>query len=103
MEYFGQTKTVVIVDADVDVKREDHVWFTVGNNACPSRDFLFSDGLARDDDYTPLTPTLSSRVGIDATRKKDHESPFAWPDTLEMSQEIVEQVAERWSEYDLDR
>ncbi|MEI8020738.1 MAG: UbiD family decarboxylase domain-containing protein [Schlesneria sp.] len=103
MENFGQTKTVVIVDADIDVKCEDLVWFTVGNNACPSRDFLFSDGLARDDDYTPLTPTMSSRIGIDATRKKDRESSFAWPDTLEMSQEIVEQVAERWSEYGLDR
>ena len=103
MEYFGRTKTIVIVDADVDVQREDGVWFTVGNNACPSRDFLFSDGRARDDDYTSLSSTLSSRVGIDATRKNERESSVAWPDTLKMSDEIVAQVAERWSEYGLDR
>ena len=103
MEYFGSTKTIVIVDADVDVQQEDRVWFTVGNNACPSRDFLFSDGLARDDDYTSLTSTLSSRVGIDATCKNSRESSVAWPETLEMSDETVAQVIERWSEYGLDR
>jgi 4-hydroxy-3-polyprenylbenzoate decarboxylase len=103
MEQWGQTKTIVVVDADVDVHQEDRVWFTVSNHVCPSRDFLFSDGLARDDDYTPLSSTLSSRVGIDATKKNHRESIDAWPDRLEMSDEISAQVAARWSEYGLDR
>ena len=99
MEPLGQTKLIVIVDADIDVQREDQVWLTVGNNACPSRDFIFSDGLARDDDYTPLSPTLGSRVGIDATRKKVGESSQPWPQSLAMSNDIVARISERWFEY----
>jgi 4-hydroxy-3-polyprenylbenzoate decarboxylase len=89
---------IVIVDADLDIRRSDEVWLTVGTNACPRRDFVLSDGQARDDDYTPLTPSLASRIGIDATRKFDTESNQVWPMTLKMSDEIAAKVQERWSE-----
>ncbi|WP_397569743.1 UbiD family decarboxylase [Schlesneria sp. T3-172] len=101
LEELGQTKMIVIVDEDVDVQNEAAVWFTVGTNTCPSRDFLFSDGLARDDDYTPLTESLASRVGIDATRKSSRESERPWPETLQASDEMMARVTERWAEYGL--
>jgi len=101
LEHLGQTKMIVVVDADVDVHSEGAVWFTVGNHVCPNRDFVFSDGLARDDDYTSLTASLASRVGIDATRKKPQEIDRTWPRMLEMSDEIVARVKERWGEYGL--
>ncbi len=102
MESFGQTKLIVIVDADQDLHREEQVWFTVGTHACPRRDFIFSDGLARDDDYTPLSPSLASRVGIDATRKQPREIDHAWPETLMMSDEMAARVRDRWGEYGLE-
>lgn len=101
LEHLGQTKMIVIVDHDVDVQSEAAVWFAVGNHVCPQRDFVFSDGLARDDDYTPLTATLASRVGVDATRKNFREIDRAWPQKLETSEEIVALVKERWLEYGL--
>ena len=101
LEHLGQTKMIVVVDADVDVHSEGAVWFTVGNHVCPNRDFVFSDGLARDDDYTSLTTTLASRVGIDATRKKPQEIDRTWPRMLELSDEMVARVKERWGEYGL--
>ena len=94
---------VVIVDAAVDVQREDQVWFAVGNQACPNRDFVFSDGLASEDDYTPSESGLGRRVGIDATRKSDRETGQAWPETMMMSDEILARIHDRWSEYGLDR
>ena len=101
MEFLGQTKIIVLVDADQDLQQEDQVWFTVGTNACPSRDFVFSDGLARDDDYTPLSTSLATRVGIDATRKRVGELSRTWPQTMVMSEEIVARLRDRWTEYGL--
>ncbi len=103
MESLGQTKLIVIVNEDIDVKNEDQVWFAVGNHAAPDRDFLFSNGLARDDDYTTSTSIVASRVGIDATRKMGRESILDSPQSLEMPLEILARVQERWSEFGLDR
>lgn len=103
MVSIGATKTIVIVDADVDVQDQDQVWFAVGNHACVRRDFVVSDGLGRDDDYTSSLSMVGSRVGIDATRKSARESGLPVPESLEMSDEILARVVERWSEYGLER
>ncbi len=103
MESIGQTKIIVIVDADQNVQQEDQVWFAVGTNACPTRDFVFADGLARDDDYTPLSPSLSSRVGIDATRKRPNERVDSWPRSLRMSDDILTRIQDRWADFQLKR
>lgn len=102
MESFGRTKLIVVVDADQNVQHEDQIWCAVGTNACPNQDFLFADGLARDDDYTSEPNSLASRVGVDATRKLAGESAQAWPVLLRTSDEIAARVRERWSEYGLD-
>jgi 4-hydroxy-3-polyprenylbenzoate decarboxylase len=101
-ETLGATKMIVIVDADVDVKNQDQVWMSVGNHSCPRRDFVVSDGLGRDDDYTSSGVTLGSRVGIDATRKSELESGQSVPESVIMSDEILARVTERWPEYGLD-
>ncbi|WP_010582775.1 UbiD family decarboxylase [Schlesneria paludicola] len=103
LELFEQTKIIVIVDADVDVHDDDGVWLAVGTNACPSSDFIASDGRARDDDYTRLPTSLAGRVGIDATRKLPAERGEPWPEPLVMSSEIAARVRERWSEFNLER
>ena len=102
MESIGQSKIIVIVNHEVDIRCEEQVWLTVGTHACPNRDFVFSDGLARDDDYTPLTATLASRVGIDATRKQHHETNQPWPESLKTSNEIAARISERWAEYGIN-
>ena len=101
MPSVGSTKIIVVVDAEIDVRQEDQVWLTVGNNACPVRDFIRSDGLLRDDDYTSLTESLASRVGIDATRKIHGESERAWPKSLVTSAEMADRINERWNEFGL--
>jgi 4-hydroxy-3-polyprenylbenzoate decarboxylase len=102
MERLGQTKMIVVVDDDLDLQSQDQIWLTVGTHACPSRDFVFSDGLARDDDYTSLSPSLGSRVGIDATRKQSGETSQPWPRPLIAPDDILRRITERWTEYGLD-
>ena len=102
MPSLGRMKIIVIVDADQNVQREEQVWFTVGTHACPSRDFIFSDGLARDDDYTPLSNSLASRVGIDATRKQNNERSHPWPQSMTTSDDIASRVDARWTEFGLE-
>lgn len=102
-ETCGSAKTIIVVDDSIDVKNADQVWLTVGNQACPGRDYLFSDGLARDDDYTSTGSMRASRVGIDATRKSARESGHVWPQTLEMTEEVVARIDQQWSQYGLER
>jgi 4-hydroxy-3-polyprenylbenzoate decarboxylase len=103
MPSLGDTKQIVVVDAEIDVKNEADVWFAVGNYACPKRDFMFADGPVRGDDYTTSTALMASKIGIDATRKLEQETGQPWPDTLSVPDEILKRVVERWSEYGLDR
>lgn len=98
MESIGQTKTIIVVDGATNLELDESVWFAVGTNANPETDFLFSDGLARDDDYTSLSNSLSSRVGIDATRKRKSEIGTEWPKQLVMSDDILDRLRLRSSE-----
>ena len=93
MEQFEQTKMIIIVDADLNLRDENQVWLNVGRYACPRRDFQFSDGLSRDDDYTSASNSLAARVGIDATRKRTDELEHPWPESLACSNEILARYA----------
>lgn len=102
LDFLGMTKMIVVVDSDLHLRQEDQVWMAVGTNACPSRDFLMADGQARDDDYTPLSPSLSSRVGIDATRKLESERGEPWPHTLKMPDAVIAKIQERWADFQIE-
>lgn len=99
-ESYGQIKAMIVVDDDQDLMDEGGVWFRVGAYACPDRDYVFSQGLARDDDYH--SDAVSTRVGIDATRKLSREASMPWPDSMGASKDIAERIRNRWSEYGID-
>lgn len=101
-ESLGQMKTIVVVDADQDLRDEQEVWFRVGAYASAERDYLFSEGLARDDDYTSAAFGVATRIGIDATRKLSRENSEPWPKALTPSREIAERIRSRWAEFGID-
>ena len=79
---------VVAVDASIDVKDADMVFFSWCANVDTERDAVTANG----------------RVGFDATTKTSEEGtddrPVRdWPPLLAMSAEVVEQVEARWGEY----
>jgi 4-hydroxy-3-polyprenylbenzoate decarboxylase len=100
--HFGQSKLIVIVDADVNVQREEEVWFAVGSHTHPGRDYVFNEGPTAMDDHAALVRGIGHRVGIDATRKlTDEGHPRNWPLALQHSDELISRVRERWSELGL--
>ena len=96
------TKLIVVVDADVDVRDEQAVWFAVGAHAHLGRDTLFSDGPADMHDHATPIRGVGSRMGIDATRKlPDEGHPREWPDSLTPDPVMQQLIQDRWSQYGL--
>jgi 4-hydroxy-3-polyprenylbenzoate decarboxylase len=97
------TKTIVVVDHDVDVHNPAEVLWVVSNSIDPKRDIFFVEGTPSDtlDHATPI-PNLGSKMGIDATRKWRGEGyEREWPDEVMMDPEVKRRVEERWRELGL--
>ncbi len=95
------TKTIVVVDSDVDVQNPGEVLWAVSTRFDPARDTVIIDRTPTDtlDHASPL-PNLGSKLGIDATRKTPGEGyQREWPEALEMTREIKELVDRKWKEY----
>ncbi|MCK6455928.1 MAG: UbiD family decarboxylase [Phycisphaerae bacterium] len=96
------TKFIVVVDEDVNVHDEQDVLFHVGANVDPRRDTVIVDGPLDILDHAAPYEGAGSKMGIDATRKIPGEGVVrAWPRELEMSPQVAERVARRWSELGL--
>jgi len=90
------TKTIIVVDADVDVHNVSDVIWRVTNNVDPKRDFLISEGPLDALDHSSPVPHFGSKLGIDATRKSPadgHNRP--WPGDVVMSDDVKKRVDEK--------
>ncbi len=95
------TKTIIVVDADVDVHNLSQVAFEVLANYDPLRDVQIVSGPADDLDHAALEKNFGGKLGIDATRKTDRDpGPHqTWPPEVEMAPAIKALVDARWQEY----
>src|SRR5439155_534975 len=93
------TKTVIVVDAHVDVHDYEQVTFYVGANVDPARDVMLSEGPLDHLDHAPEHQFVGGKLGIDATAKLQEEGARRWPEEIEMSDEIRALVDRRWAEY----
>jgi 4-hydroxy-3-polyprenylbenzoate decarboxylase len=96
------SKSVVVVDAHVNVHDYEEVFFKVGANVDPKRDVVITEGPTDQLDHAPLVENLGGKIGIDATHKLPEEGARPWPEEIEMSAEIRELVDSRWAEYGID-
>lgn len=85
-------KTVIAVDDDVDVTRDEQVLWALATHFQPHRDLMVIDGLPG----SALDPSASgtgttSRMGLDATRGKDFDGMLAQisPQALERAAAIL--------------
>jgi 4-hydroxy-3-polyprenylbenzoate decarboxylase len=93
------SKSVVIVDAHVNVHDYEEVFFHVCANVDPKRDLVLTEGPLDHLDHAPTLQFVGGKLGIDATAKGPAEGTREWPDEIEMSAEIRELVDRRWAEY----
>jgi len=93
------SKSVVIVDAHVNVHDYEEVFFYVGANVDPKRDVVITEGPLDHLDHAPTLQFFGGKIGIDATAKGPAEGTREWPEEIAMSEEIRALVDRRWEEY----
>jgi len=92
------TKSVVVVDAHVDVHDYEQVFFYACANVDPARDILLSEGPIDQLDHATTIQAYGGKIGIDATAKGPDEGRREWPPEIEMSPEIRARVDARWAD-----
>ncbi|RMH57254.1 MAG: menaquinone biosynthesis decarboxylase [Candidatus Hydrogenedentota bacterium] len=95
-------KTIIVFDEDVDVQNPSEAAWVALANIDPERDLEFSFGPAETLDHASRLPWYSSKVGVDATRKRPDEG-FArpWPDRQVMDPDVRQRILKRWEEWNL--
>jgi 4-hydroxy-3-polyprenylbenzoate decarboxylase len=93
------SKTVVVVDAHVNVHDYEQVFFYACANVDPKRDVLLSEGPIDQLDHATTLQAYGGKIGIDATAKGPAEGAREWPPEIEMTPEVRELVDRRWEEY----
>ena len=96
------TKTLIVVDHDVNVHDLAEVTWVVGNNIEPKRDTIFSDGPVDVLDHAAPVLGYGSKLGLDATRKWRSEGfEREWPDAIVMDEKTKKNIDAIWEKLGL--
>jgi 4-hydroxy-3-polyprenylbenzoate decarboxylase len=96
------TKTVIVVDEDVNVHDPSEVAWRVLNNVEPRRDLVIVEGPLDALDHSSPQSHYGGKLGIDATRKgPDEGHQRGWPPDIVMDPAVVRRVDALWEELGL--
>jgi len=96
------TKTLIVVDHDVNVHDLSEVTWVVGNNIDPKRDTLFVEGPVDVLDHAAPLLGYGSKIGIDATRKWRSEGyEREWPGAIVMDEKTKAYIDSIWEKLGL--
>ncbi|MCZ6764791.1 MAG: UbiD family decarboxylase [Alphaproteobacteria bacterium] len=102
LRQFMYTKFVIVVDADIDVRKWEDVIWAISTRMDPARDMIFVENTSIDYlDFASPQEGLGSKVGFDATDKWPPETAREWGTPIAMSEEIVEKVTAMWDDLGL--
>jgi 4-hydroxy-3-polyprenylbenzoate decarboxylase len=91
------SKTIVVVDSDVDVHNPAEVAWIVGTHMDPERDIQFTRGPMDDLENASDLPAYGSKMGIDATRKWPSEGFLReWPTRVVTTPEVRRRAEDIW-------
>src|SRR5215212_6411271 len=91
------SKTIVVVDKDVDVHDVREVAWIVGTHIDPVRDVQMTKGPVDDLDDAAELPAYGGKMGIDATRKWASEGYTRnWPSRIRMDDAVSRRAADIW-------
>jgi 4-hydroxy-3-polyprenylbenzoate decarboxylase len=91
------SKTVIVVDKDVDVQNESEVAWIVGTHYDPERDIQFTRGPVDDLEDASDLAAFGSKMGIDATRKWPSEGfSRPWPKKIATTEEAGRVAQAQW-------
>jgi 4-hydroxy-3-polyprenylbenzoate decarboxylase len=96
------TKTLIIVDHDVNVHDLTEVTWVAGNHIDPKRDTIFVDGPVDVLDHAAAIMGHGSKMGIDATRKWRSEGfDREWPEPIVMDRKTKDYIDSIWEQLGL--
>jgi 4-hydroxy-3-polyprenylbenzoate decarboxylase len=96
------TKTLIVVDHDVNVHDPAEVTWIVGNHIDPKRDTVFVEGPVDVLDHAAPLLGFGSKIGIDATRKWRSEGfEREWPDAIVMDEKTKKYIDSIWGKLGL--
>jgi 4-hydroxy-3-polyprenylbenzoate decarboxylase len=96
------TKTLIIVDHDVNVHDLSEVTWVAGNHIDPKRDTVFVEGPVDVLDHAAPVMGYGSKMGIDATRKWRSEGfNREWPEPIVMDPKTKRYIDEIWQKLGL--
>ena len=94
---FNYTKTIIVVDDDIDVRDWKDVAWAMATRMDAGRDW-WSSRTRRSTTWISPRPSsgLGGKLGLDATRKIGTETSREWGRTLTMSSEVQKRVDALW-------
>ncbi len=100
MGMLALTKTIVVVDDDVNVHDLGEVLWAVSSRFDPARDVVLIPPSPTDAlDHSAYLPSLAGKLGIDATKKMKEEGyEREWPEVVEMDEKVKERVDQLWKD-----
>jgi 4-hydroxy-3-polyprenylbenzoate decarboxylase len=100
LRQFAYTKYVVVVDEDINARSWEDVIWAITTRADPVRDTVLIDHTAIDYlDFASPVSGLGGKLGIDATNKMGHETSRRWGRPIQMDEQVVRDVTQRWRDY----
>jgi 4-hydroxy-3-polyprenylbenzoate decarboxylase len=92
------SKTIIVVDKDVDVQNVSEVAWIVGTHMDPLRDIQLTRGPVDDLDDAADLPAYGGKMGVDATRKWASEGyTRSWPARVKTTEAAGRRATEIWS------
>ncbi len=91
-------KTIIAVDADVDVQNEADVLKLILNEVDLEQDLFFSEGILDVLNHASDQALYGSKLGIDATRKIDGEPPRQQLSDISQEADLAEEVQKKFPE-----
>ncbi|RBP12272.1 3-octaprenyl-4-hydroxybenzoate decarboxylase [Roseiarcus fermentans] len=94
---FNYTKTIIVVDDDIDVRSWTDVAWALATRMDASRDTVVVSNTPIDYlDFASPDSGLGGKLGLDATKKIGTETTREWGRTLAMSPEVGKRVDAMW-------
>jgi 4-hydroxy-3-polyprenylbenzoate decarboxylase len=97
LQQFNYTKTIIVVDEDIDVRDWKDVAWALATRMDAARDTVVVPNTPIDYlDFASPESGLGGKLGLDATRKIGAETTREWGRTLVMSSEVKKRVDAMW-------
>lgn len=100
---FSYTKTIIVVDDDIDPRRWEDVSWAIATRFDPSRDLTVIERTPIDYlDFASPVSGLGGKLGIDATTKIGAETSREWGRVLTMTPEVERRIDAIWPRLGID-